>query len=96
MRAQKQEEEEPCVLLRALSPKLCVVRLEQTGSTILLSLSGALDVARARMVSPFNAMPASVALGPFDGDKFTQCVLDVSWQDAQWGPPTRLPRKKRS
>jgi hypothetical protein len=84
-----------CQVIRFLGNDRCVIRLLETGAVIPISLSHPLDSGKAAMLTPFRAAPGKVRMGKFEGEGFSECELEVEWNDLCFPPPQRHKRRKK-
>jgi hypothetical protein len=86
-----------CHMLRHVNRQECVVRLDNTGSVLLVGLQGPLDLTRACLVCATKPVPARIKLGIYTNGVFRDCELEVSWppRPTSMPPPLRFIRKTR-
>ncbi len=90
-----------CHFLRPIGSRSCVIRLDQTGAILQITLQDALDVAQACLACPAKPVPARVHLaGDLDHGL---SELEIEWpaggssrEMLMMPPPARFIRKSRT
>lgn len=89
-----------CDVIRYVGERALVIRVSQTGAIIPIRLLRVpIEGVRATALHPLRAVEARVKLGPFEGEWFTECEIDIAWDTWDTGSfpaPTRYSRKRKA